>query len=207
VLKIDLSKSWDYLQDDPPITTLGSRNACDGPPPFLMYSTITYDSNGDIFIEGGARAKFNNTYNVTSQHPMPFGGPAENASWSFSKTDQSWKTVMRRLPGSSSLSIQSLYTQAPDQNLIFYLHGILSTGSSERVYPKMTIINTRSNSSRTVSTEIMSPSGVRVAAAFLYLPLLGRKGALVLLGGATRCDEDIITDPWGAMVHEIYAMR
>jgi hypothetical protein len=207
VLKIDLSNSWDYILDDPPIVTLGSCNASDGPPPFLMYSAITSDSNGDIFIEGGVRAKFNNTCNVTSQHPMPIGAPADNTSWSLSKTGQSWKTVMRRLPESSSLRIQSLYTQAPDQNLIFYLHGILSNGSRKRVYPKMTIINTRSNISRTVSTESLSPSGVRVGAAFVYLPLLGRKGGLVLLGGSTRRDEDITTDPWGAMVRKAYAMR
>jgi hypothetical protein len=206
VLKIDLSHSWDYILEGPPITTLGSRHASDGPPPFLMYSAVTYDSDGDVFIEGGARATFENTCNVTSQHPMLVGAAAETASWSLSKADQSWKAVMSRLPDSSSLKTQSLYVQAPDQNLVFYLHGILGNSSSDKVYPKMTIINTRSNISRTVSTESMSPSGIRVEAAFLYLPLLGRKGGLVLLGGATRRDENTTTDPWGTMVHETYAM-
>jgi hypothetical protein len=104
------------------------------------------------------------------------------------------------------LKTQSLYVQAPDQDLVFYLHGILGNSSSDKAYPKMTIINTRSNISRTVSTESMSPSGIRVEAAFQYLPLLGRKGGLVLLGGATRRDENTTTDPWGTMVHETYAM-
>ncbi|KAH5134869.1 hypothetical protein HBH69_242490 [Parastagonospora nodorum] len=197
--KISLSKSWDYILDDSVITALGSHSVSDGPPPFLMYSTITYDSNGGIYIEGGARAIFNTTSNVSTTHPMPIGSPAENASWSLSKTDRFWKPLMRTITESSLFRTQILYTQAPDQNLIFYLNGILSNGSNERVYPKMTIINTRTNSSRTVSTEIISPSGVRVGAAFQYLPLLGQKGGLVLLGGATRHDEIITTDPWGTM--------
>jgi hypothetical protein len=101
---------------------------------------------------------------------------------------------------------QSFYVQAPDQNLIFYLHGILGNSSSDKVYPKMTIVNTQSKISRTVSTESMSSSGIRVGAAFLYLPLLGRKGGLVLLGGATRRGGETTTEPWGTMVHETYAM-
>ncbi|EAT76054.1 hypothetical protein SNOG_16574 [Parastagonospora nodorum SN15] len=149
--KISLSKSWDYILDDSVITALGSHSVSDGPPPFLMYSTITYDSNGGIYIEGGARAIFNTTSNVSTTHPMPIGSPAENASWSLSKTDRFWKPLMRTITESSLFRTQILYTQAPDQNLIFYLNGILSNGSNERVYPKMTIINTRTNSSRTES--------------------------------------------------------
>jgi hypothetical protein len=187
------------MLNDQPMTALSSRNTSNGPPSFLMYSSITYDYNGNFQVDGGGRATFNNSLNASTQEITP-AMPVEKTSWILSSKNGSWTTGKVRISETGREPMHTLYTQAPEQDLAFYLNGILSNGSSERVYPRMVIINTRTNDIRTVSTESISPSAARVGAVFPYLPLLGQKGALLLFGGTTRHNENITTDSWGTMV-------
>jgi hypothetical protein len=202
LLKLDLSTSWNYMLNDRPMTALSSRNTPNGPPPFLMYGSITYDYNGDFHIDGGGRAMFNYSLNTSAQQPTP-AMPVETSSWVLSSKNGSWASEQLRLPGAACAPIYTLYTQAPEHDLAFYLNGILSNGSSERAYPRMMIVNTRTNSVRTVSTGSISPSAARVGAIFEYLPLLGEKGALLLFGGAIRHDKNITGDLWDTMVFRL----
>jgi hypothetical protein len=198
LMKLDVSTEWNYF-DDQPMTALSSRNNSIGPPPFLMYSSITYDHSGNLHVEGGGQAIFNKSLNISTQQATP-SVPVEQNSWALRTENGSWASERPRLNESNRAPIHTLYTQAPDQDLVFLFNGILSNGSDERVYPKMTIINTRTNDARTVSTETLSPSSALVGAVFQYLPLLGQKGALILFGGARRYNENVTTDTWGTMV-------
>jgi hypothetical protein len=126
---------------------------------------------------------------VEPLQPVP-GMPKEKNSWFVANENGSWATEKLRLAESNRGPINTLYAQAPGRDLVFLYNGIISNGSGEQAYPKMMVINTRTNEVRTVSTETISPSAARVGAVFQYLPLMGQKGALLLFGGATRREHD-----------------
>ena len=96
--------------------------------------------------------------------------------------------------------MNALSVQAPEQDLVFALNGIVSDGQHGRVFPSMIALNTRTNTARTVSTEALTRSSSRTESILQYLPLLGTKGALLLLGGAMRYNDNLTTDLWGTMV-------
>lgn len=172
-----------------------SLNVSYAPPPFLMYSSLTYDADHNFHIDGGGLAMLD----ASGDQPM-LAIPDQNSSWTFWSNNGSWSPAIARIPESSHAPMQTLYTQAPEQDLVFYLNGILSNGSSERAYPKMMILNTKTNAKRIVSTETIAASSARVGAVFQYMPLLGRKGGLILFGGATKYNDNVTTDLWGTMV-------
>jgi hypothetical protein len=154
-----------------------------------------YDADDNFHVYGGGLP----APNASIDQPRR-AFPVENNLWVFAKNNGTWTSSATRIPGSKYAPSHGLYAQAPEYNLAFFLNGIISNGSSERVYPNMMVINTRTRDIRTVSTADISPSTARVGAVFQYLPLLGRKGGLVLFGGATRYNENITTDQWGTMV-------
>jgi hypothetical protein len=156
-----------------------------------MYGSLSYDADGDFKVEGGGTPVPNMTQS------LPFLTiPRSNGSWALSINNGSWSIPKSRAPE----PMYSLHAQAPEHDLVFHLNGILSNDSTEQVYLKMMVVNTRTNTVRTVSTESISPSEARLGAIFKYLPMLGRKGALVLFGGANRHHNNMISDPWGNMV-------
>jgi hypothetical protein len=193
-----MSTEWNYF-DDQPLTALSSPNTSNGPTPSIMYSSITYDYTGNFHVEGGGRATFDKSRNATTQQAIP-GLPLEQISWMLRTGNGTWASEKLRSTESNRAPIHTLYTQAPDQDLVFFFNGIISNGSTEMVHPKMSVVNTRTNDIRTVSTESISASTARVGAIFQYPPLLGQKGALILFGGATRYNENVTTDTWGTMV-------
>jgi hypothetical protein len=131
------------MENDPSIAAINPLNASCAPPPFLMYSSLISDTDGNFHIDGGGLAMFN----ASREQPM-IAMPIENSSWTFWRKNSSWSPGSARVPESRHAPMHTLYTQAPDQDLIFYLNGILSNGSSERAYPKMMILKTRTNATR-----------------------------------------------------------
>jgi len=194
LIKLDLSYSWNVLYKDQPTTFISLPNSTIGPPSSLISSSIFNDANGDFHIYGGGLALPN-----ASADLLIGSSPIQNNLWTLSNNSDSWKSSMVEIPGLKYAPMHSLYVQAPENNLVFLLNGILSDGTSESVYPKMTIINTKTNDIRTVSTEDLGRSTARVGAILQYLPLLGRRGGLVLFGGTTR-HNNMTTDQWDTMV-------
>jgi hypothetical protein len=177
------------------MVAISTPNATYGPPPFLMYSSLSYDADGNFKIEGGGTP----VPNMTQSLPFPTL-PISNGSWTLSINNSSWLSPE---PGASeprTIPLYSLHAQAPEHDLVFHLNGILSNNSTEKVYLNMMVVNTRVNTVRIVSTESISSSDARLGAVFQYLPMLGRKGALVLFGGAIRHHHNIVSDPWGNLV-------
>jgi hypothetical protein len=102
-----------------------------------MYSSITYDPSGDFHIDRGGLAVSN-----TSADQSKPAIPLRNSSWTLSSKNGSWSVSEARLPESKHAPLYSLYTQAPEQDLVFYLNVVLGNGSRESVYPRMMILNT-----------------------------------------------------------------
>jgi hypothetical protein len=166
-----------------------------------MYSSVSYDACNNFYVEGGGTPLLNMSANL----PIP-ASSSVNGSWKLFNSNSSWSLPTQQSIEPGYVPLYSLHAQAPELNLVFHLNGMLNNGLIEQVYPKMTIVDTRTNRIRTVSTESISPSAARVGAVFQYLPHLGRKGALILFGGAERHENDIINDPWRTMVNSTYAL-
>jgi hypothetical protein len=194
LIKLDLSYSWNVLYNDQPTTFISSPYSTTGPPS-LVDSSIFYDANGGFHIYGGGLAMPNASVDLLIN-----SSPIQNNMWTLSNNSDSWESSKVEIPRLKYAPMHSLYAQAPEHNLVFLLNGIQSDGTSELVYPKMTIINTETNDIRTVSTESVARSTARVGASLQYLSLLGRKGGLVLFGGATRHSNNVTIDQWGTMV-------
>jgi hypothetical protein len=101
--------------------------------------------------------------------------PVSSTRWTLSGKNSTWSSST--IPGLdfTHLPMHGLSVQAPDQDLVFAL-------------------------ARTVSTESIAPFSSLTKGILQYLPLLGEKGALLLLGGAVRSNDNVTTDPLGAMV-------
>lgn len=81
-----------------------------------------------------------------------------------------------------------------DQGLAFYLNGEMDNGTSRDIgilpgdnvfLGGMVIINTTDQSARNVSTAQVDDGQARARASMQYVPGIGQKGALVLLGGSS----------------------
>jgi hypothetical protein len=169
----------------------------DHPPAPLIECSLLHGSDETFSIYGGSLAASNGSAN----RPM-VTSPVPSTQWTWSSQNVSWSSATLHGVDLNYAPMHTMFAQAPDQNLVFILNGIVSSPgvSSERVFPSMIVINTQTNSARVVSTESISPSTSRVEGILQYLPLLGKKGALVLLGGATKYNDNITTDDWGTMV-------
>ena len=183
------------MDNDQPTTFVSPPNATHGAPPSLIGSSMFYDGDGDIHISGGYLA----AVNASEDHHRTYS-PTPGPLWTWSNNSNTWKSSTLGDFGNKNAPIHALYAQAPEHDLVFLLNGILSNGSSETANPKMMIINTRRKEVRTVDTESVSYAAARVGGILQYIPLLGKKGALVLFGGATKHNNNITTDQWGNMV-------
>jgi hypothetical protein len=174
------------------------------PPAPLVESSLFHGSDETLRLYGGSLAAPNGSAN----RPM-VTSPVLNTQWTWSCQSASWSSATLHGVDLHYASMHTMFVQAPDQNLVFILNGIASSssGSSERVFPSMIIINTQTNSARVVSTESIAPSTSRVEGILQYLPLVGTKGALILLGGATKYNDNITTDDWGTMVLHPFLAR
>jgi hypothetical protein len=193
LVRLNLSYSWSSLDEDQPlaeVTAVPNHQ----PPSTLLESTMFVDHTGSLNIFGGSLVT-SNISNATTASPV------SNTKWTLSGKNNSWSSST--IPGLdfSYLPMHALSVQAPDQDLVFALNGVLRDGQSGRVFPKMIVLNTRTNHARTVSTESIAPFSSRTEGMLQYLPLLGKKGALLLLGGTViRSNDNVTTDPLGTMV-------
>ncbi|CAO2653807.1 Nn.00g032180.m01.CDS01 [Neocucurbitaria sp. VM-36] len=194
LIKLDLSYSWSVLDDDQPATFVSPPNATSGPPSPLVDGSMFYDADGDIHIYGGGLAM---AY-ASEDRPMTYP-PTANRLWTWSNHDSTWNSSTLGLFELGNAPIHALCAQAAEHNLVFLLNGVLSNGSSETAYSRMVVINTQTKFVRTVDTRSVSHAAARVGGILQYLPLMGKKGALVLLGGATWHNDNMTTDQWGTM--------
>lgn len=152
------------------------------------------DNTGSLNIFGGSLVTSNISNSTTAS-------PVSNARWTLSGKNNSWSSSSIAGLDFTHLPMHALSAQAPDQDIVFALNGVLRDGRSDRAFSKMIVLNTRTNHARTVSTESIAPLSSRTEGILQYLPLLGTKGALVLLGGAIRSNDNVTTDPLGTLVN------
>ena len=190
---MDLSASWDWKTNISEIATNTTVNPRTGSvPPQLVRGALYQGSASDtnIHLYGGTTS-FLNTSFPDWQPPVPSTYSLwsyDTATTEWSQFDVSLSTPLR--PSSGAVA------EAPDQGLAFYFNGEIDSGSStgtQALGPSvkiflegMVVINTVDHSTRNLSTFAVTRGLPRTRGRMVYIPGIGDKGILVLLGGSSK---------------------
>jgi hypothetical protein len=163
-------------------------------PPSLLREGGLFQNNdaGEVlFVYGGVMANF--TMGKSSPRS---NSPVDNNLRSISPVNGSWSSQELGLEATFSPQ-QGASVQAGQQGLAFYFNGVVGNKESREPHPRMIVLDLHNRTARNVSTATISPSGARVGATLQYVPAVGKKGALILIGGGMRQKDD------GVNTHEL----
>ena len=192
VVNVDLSTSWDWKTNISETSTNITANPTTGStPPQVVRGTLYQGPEDDdsIYLYGGTTS-FQNTSFPGWQNPAP----PTYSLWSFDTKSTQWSQfdISHHVPYRPS---NGAAAEAVDQSLAFYFNGELDSGSSSQwgsfsdnnvLLSGMVVINTTDRTARNLSTAQVDAHLARVRGRMQYLPGVGEKGALVLIGGSTN---------------------
>jgi hypothetical protein len=146
-------------------------------------------NDSKIYIFGGTASQLNGTFSPTDPNP------STGSLWSFDPSNRIWDQadVESAVPLRPSYGS---YVDAVDQGLGFYLNGEIDRGSDITVnsignqtlgLTGLVMLNMTNNGvvARNLSTAALWHGEALVSSELAYVPLVGKKGILVALGGAT----------------------
>ena len=158
-------------------------------PPQVVRGTMYYGSQGDdsIYLYGGTTSYANTSF-PGWQPPTP----STYTLWSYDTKSRQWThyNVERSAPYRPS---NGAVAEAVDQGLAFYFNGELDSGSSQGIDLRndtsvfitgMIVVNTTDQTARNLSTAQVSTDLARAGGRMQYIPGIGEKGILVLIGGS-----------------------
>ncbi|EKG18821.1 Kelch-type beta propeller [Macrophomina phaseolina MS6] len=201
LLAIDMSASWNWGKN---LTTTIHNKSASTPlqPPTVLRGHLFQGLPSDphIYLYGGADFASN-----TSAHTPPSG----SALWSYdtsspNNTDWQRTDISDAVPRSPTRGARA---EAPDLGLAFYLNGETGSVPSIAVWGNlstqaahvdgMVVLDTANATGRSawnVSTAAMTQGQPRAGAGMTFVPAMGEKGALVLVGGMARAAA-VLDDP------------
>lgn len=187
-----MSSSWDW-QTNISQHALEKTNAVNtnGETPFLVRGSIFQGPSNDtkLYVFGGSTTYENTSFPgfispTSDRHPL-YSFDYGSSQWNA--IDLSSSDVIRPSSGASA--------EAPDLGLGFWYNGQLDSGSSSQSAPLgdgvirfmmgMTVIDFHNGSAKNISTSAVSDQP-RVRGKMVYIPGIGRKGILVLVGGGEK---------------------
>ena len=159
-------------------------------PPQVVRGTMYHGSQGDdgIYLYGGTTSYANTSF-PGWQPPTP----STYTLWSYDTRSRQWThyNVEQSAPYRPS---NGAAAEAVDQGLAFYFNGELDSGSSQGIdimnltsvfVSGMVVVNTTDQTARNLSTAQVSIDQARARGRMQYVPGIGEKGILVLIGGST----------------------
>lgn len=159
-------------------------------PPQVVRGTIYHGPQGDdgIYLYGGTTSYANTSF-PGWQPPTP----STYTLWSYDTKSRQWThyNVEQSAPYRPN---NGAAAEAIDQGLAFYFNGALDSGSSQDINIRngtgvfisgMVVINTTDHTARNLSTAQVSTDLARARGRMQYIPGIGEKGILVLIGGNT----------------------
>ena len=159
-------------------------------PPQVVRGTMYHGSQGDdsIYLYGGTTS-----YATTSFPGWQPPTPSTYTLWSYGTKSRQWThyIVEQSAPYRPS---NGAAAEAVDQGLAFYFNGELDSGSSQGVDIRngtsvfvsgMVVVNTTDQTARNLSTAQVSTDLARARGRMQYIPGVGEKGILVLIGGSS----------------------
>ena len=191
MVNVKLSTSWDWKANISETSTNITANPTTGSiPPQVVRGALYQGAQNDdrIYLYGGTTS-FQNTSFPGWQSPAP----PTYSLWSFDTTSTQWSQfdISRNAPYRPSIRAAA---EAVDQSLAFYFNGELDSGSSSQLgsisgnnvfLSGMVVINTTDQTARNLSTAQVDASLAWARGRMQYLPTVGEKGVLVLIGGST----------------------
>ncbi|KAK7716608.1 hypothetical protein SLS57_006636 [Botryosphaeria dothidea] len=194
-----MSTTWNWEENL--TTTIHNKSASSPRPPTTLRGHLFQGLSSDprIYLYGGADFADNDTAHA-------YASPNAGALWSWNASDPS--SGWQRLDVGDASPWQpacGAHAEAPGLGLAFYLNGEAGRVASIEVWGNlstqvahlegMVVLDTANATGRTawnVSTAGMTGGQPRAGAGMVYVPELGEKGALVLVGGIARAP--LVTD-------------
>ena len=159
-------------------------------PPQVVRGTMYHGSQGDdgIYLYGGTTSYANTSF-PGWQPPTP----STYTLWSYDTRSRKWThyNIEQSAPYRPS---NGAAAEAVEQGLAFYFNGELDSGSSQGIdimnltsvfVSGMVVVNTTDQTARNLSTAQVSIDQARARGRMQYVPGIGEKGILVLIGGST----------------------
>lgn len=217
MINVNLSTSWDWKSNISETATNITVNPVTGStPPQVVRGTLYQGVQGDdsIYLYGG-------TTSFTNTNFPGWEGPVTPtySLWSYDPGSTQWSQfdISENAPFRPS---NGAAAEAVDQGLAFYFNGELDSGSSSGLgiiagnnvfISGMVVINTTDQTARNLSTAQVSVSLARARGRMQYIPGVGDKGLLVLVGGssfpANQLDSTDIVDLVRIRLLKTIAMR
>ena len=190
MISVDLTKSWDWRDNIiEKVTNITANPRTATLPPLVVRGTLFQGSANDdnIYLYGGTTSYANTSFSGWRQ-PID----AVYSLWSYDTATRGWNQY--------DVGIRPAYrpnsgaaAEAPDQGLAFYYGGEIDDGSSLSTngvgIDKTTLLSgmVKINVSNYIAQNLSTFSNVdrlRIHGKMQYIPSLGEKGILVLLGGS-----------------------
>lgn len=191
MISVNLTFSWDWKVNISEKATNITANPNTGTlPPQAVRGTLYQgpSSDSNIYLYGGT-TDFSNTSFPGWQDPVS----SAYSLWSYDTKSTRWSQydIEKDAPLRPSSGAAA---EAADQNLAFYLNGEIDRGSSQYIgivagtsvfLEGMVVIDTATKTAKNISTSEINGGRARARAQMQYVPGIGEKGALVLLGGSS----------------------
>ena len=191
MINVNLTSSWDWKKN---ISETASNITVDPStgslPPQVVRGTLYQGTQNDnsIYLYGGTTS-YTNTSFPGWQPPYP----STYSLWSYNPGSTQWTQfdIGQYAPNRPS---NGAAAEAVDQGLAFYFNGELDSGSSQgnglitgtNVFVSgMVVINTTDQTAKNLSTAQVSADLARARGRMQYIPEVGEKGILVLIGGSS----------------------
>lgn len=181
------------------MTFIGNVNTSISPSSVLLGGALFANNDSELLVYGGGAANLTTEINL---HPLDINVISEEDTMSsISVKDNLWSVPYGGDPV-APWSMQELNltpTSAPKHGGSYYIHdlqlGIYFNGivdganGTSQPFSKMVLIDTKSKTARSVSTDAVSGPNARIGASFEYNSEIGKRGGLVLIGGGLRSPE------------------
>ena len=203
-----MTNSWDWKKNISEIAMDKGTNPNTGsnPPQVVrgaLYQGSTTDSK--VFLYGGTTSGFNRS--------SPYFKDIQSVQytlWSYDTSSGDWDQYDVTNAGGHRPN-WGAWTEAPDQGLAFFLNGLLDNGSSldtqnldtnVQFLESMQVLDLKTHTAKNVSTSALSTSGyARIGGSMQYVPGIGKKGILALMGGGEQDYRNSTGPPAGTLVN------
>ena len=185
----------------------GTNPNTGGTPPQVLRGALYQGPSTDskVFLYGGTTSGLNRSspYFVDPQSP-------QYTLWSYDTSSGDWDQYDVSMAGGNRPS-WGAWTEAPDQGMAFFLNGLYDNGSSlntqnlaENVQfvESMQVLDLKTHTAKNVSTSVLSrPGYARIGGSMEYVPSIGKKGILALMGGGEQDYQNCTGPPPGTLVN------
>ena len=165
-----------------------------------LYQGATSDTR--VYMYGGTMTSLN------TSSPYYVGPTAvQYTLWSYDTSSGNWDQFDVTSAGDHRPN-WGAWTEAPDQGLAFYFNGMIDNGSSldtdvlkqnVQYLESMQVLDLQTRTAKNVSTSAVSNGNGRIGASLEYVPHIGEKGILALIGGGEQSYQNSTGAPPGVL--------